>query len=114
MGQIVYEDFDKVDIRVGKIIEAEDFPLARKPAYRLRVDFGPEIGIKKSSAQLTARYKKEDLLEKKVIAVINFPPKQVANFISEVLVRGVSDSAGGIIILDLENTRDAPVGSRVN
>ncbi|MDA4130317.1 MAG: tRNA-binding protein [Thaumarchaeota archaeon] len=114
MGQILYEDFDKVDMRVGKIIEAEDFPLARKPAYRLKVDFGPEIGIKKSSAQLTARYKKEDLLEKKVIAVVNFLPKQVANFISEVLVLGVSDSAGGIILLDLENTNDASIGSRVH
>jgi tRNA-binding protein len=114
VGQIVYEDFDKVDMRVGKIIEVEDFPQARKPAYRLQIDFGAEIGIKKSSAQLTARYKKEDLLERKIIAVVNFPPKQVANFVSEVLVLGVSDPAGGIILLELENEEDAPLGSRVH
>jgi tRNA-binding protein len=114
MTQIVYEDFDKVDMRVGKIIGAEDFPQARKPAFRLRIDFGGEIGIKKSSAQLTSRYKKEDLLERKIIAVVNFPPKQVANFVSEVLVLGVSDPAGGIILLRLENEGDAPLGSRVH
>jgi tRNA-binding protein len=114
MSQIVYEDFDKVDMRVGKIVTAEDFPQARKPAYRLQIDFGAEIGMKKSSAQLTTRYKKEDLLGRKVIAVVNFPPKQVANFVSEVLVLGVSDPAGGIILLSIENEADAPIGARVH
>ena len=114
LEQIAYGDFDKVDMRVGKIIGVEDFPQARKPAYRLSIDFGPEIGIKKSSAQLTARYKKDELLGRKIIAVINFPPKQVANFLSEVLVLGVSDATGGIILLAVENDSDAPLGSRVH
>jgi tRNA-binding protein len=114
MPQIVYEEFEKVDMRVGKIVSAEDFPLARKPAYRLKIDFGAEIGIRKSSAQLTTRYKKEDLVERKVIAVMNFPPKQVANFVSEVLVLGLSDPAGGIILLSIENETEAPLGARVH
>ena|SRR5579871_5880121 len=114
MPQIVYEDFEKVELRVGKIISAEDFPEARKPAYRLKIDFGDEIGLKRSSAQLTIRYTKEDLINRKVIAVVNFPPKQIANFVSEVLVLGVSDSGGGIILLSLENEQDAPIGARVH
>lgn len=101
-------------MRIGKILEVEDFPQARKPAYRLRIDFGPEIGVKKSSAQLTTRYKKEDLLGRKVIAVVNFPPKQVANFVSEVLVLGVTDANGGIILLGVENSDDALLGSSVH
>jgi len=101
-------------MRVGKIIESNDFPGARKPAYRVKIDFGPEIGCKKSSAQLTTRYKKGDLIGKKVIAVVNFPPKQVANFLSEVLVLGVSDSTGGIILLEPEDDVDSPLGSRVH
>jgi tRNA-binding protein len=100
-------------MRVGKIVDAQDFPGARKPAYRLKIDFGPEIGTKNSSAQLTRRYKKEDLLERKIIAVVNFPPKQVANFISEVLVLGVDDGSGGIILLSTENVQDSPLGTRV-
>ena len=83
-------------MRVGQIIEALDFPEARKPAYRLKIDFGPEIGMKNSSAQLTRRYQKEELVSRKILAVVNFPPKQVANFVSEVLVLGVDDGAGGI------------------
>ena len=114
MPQIVYEDFDKVEMRVGKIVGVEDFPQAKKPAYRLKIDFGGEIGLKKSSAQLTVRYKKEELVDRKVIAVVNFPPKQIANFVSEVLVLGVSDPAGGIVLLSLENEKDAPIGARVH
>jgi len=85
---IGYDDFSKVDMRVGKIIDAQDFPEARKPAYKLRIDFGTEIGMKNSCAQLTQRYEKEGLIGRKIVAVVNFPPKQVANFLSEVLVLG--------------------------
>ena len=101
-------------MRVGKILHVEDFPQARKPAYRLKIDFGPEIGIKKSSAQLTVRYKKKDLMDRKVIAVVNFPPKQIANFVSEVLVLGVTDASGGIILLSVENPGDVILGSAVH
>lgn len=100
-------------MRIGKIVEARDFPEARKPAYRLTIDFGTEIGTKNSSAQLTKRYKKEDLIGRKIAAVVNFPPKQVANFVSEVLVLGVDDGAGGIILLSTENLQDSPLGARV-
>lgn len=110
---ISYSDFSKVDMRVGKILDAADFPEAKKPAFRLKIDFGPEIGTKNSSAQLTKRYRKEDLLGRKIIAVVNFPPKQVANFLSEVLVLGVEDETGGIVLLSVENFDDAPPGSRV-
>jgi len=97
---------------VGKIVEARDFPEARKPAYRLKIDFGSEIGLKNSSAQLTRRYDKEDLIGRNIIAVVNFAPKHIANFVSEVLVLGVADADGGIILLTTEN--DAPLGSRVH
>jgi len=98
-------------MRVGKILEARDFPEARKPAYRLKIDFGSEIGVKNSSAQLTKRYHKEDLVDRKIVAVINFAPKQIANFVSEVLVLGVADEDGGIILLATES--EAPLGTRV-
>ena len=98
-------------MRVGKIVEVRDFPEARKPAYKLKIDFGLEIGLKNSSAQLTQRYTKEELLGRRIIAVVNFSPKQIANFVSEVLVLGVAAHDGGIILLATES--EAPLGSRV-
>jgi tRNA-binding protein len=95
---ISWDDFEKVDMRAGTIVEVNDFPKARKPAYKLKIDFG-EIGIKNSSAQITAFYTKEDLLNRKVIAVVNFPPKQIADFISECLVLGVYDENKNVILL---------------
>ncbi|MBI5372351.1 MAG: tRNA-binding protein [Sphingobacteriales bacterium] len=95
-----WEDFEKVDMRTGTIMEVNDFPKARKPAYQLRIDFGAEIGIKNSSAQVTAHYRKEDLLGRQVIAVVNFPPKQIAHFISECLVLGVYDENKDVILLE--------------
>jgi tRNA-binding protein len=96
---ISWDDFEKIDMRAGTVIEVNDFPKARKPAYQLTIDFGEEIGLKKSSAQITVHYKKEDLLNRKVIAVMNFPPKQIADFISECLVLGVYDENKAVILL---------------
>ncbi|MGZ8557597.1 MAG: tRNA-binding protein [Chitinophagaceae bacterium] len=96
---ISWTDFEKIDIRIGTIIEVNDFPKARKPAYKLVIDFGKELGIKNSSAQITAHYKKEDLLNRQIIAVINFPPKQIADFTSECLVLGVYDENKAVILL---------------
>ncbi len=93
-----FETFMKLDIRVGTIIEVIDFEKAKRPAYKLKIDFGDEIGIKKSSAQITRIYKKEDLIGKQILAVVNFPPKQVADFISEVLVLGTYSKDGVILI----------------
>tara|TARA_Y100001968_G_C18805772_1_gene457761 strand:- start:21 stop:359 length:339 start_codon:yes stop_codon:yes gene_type:complete len=89
--EITWQDFAKIDMRVGTIIEVNDFPEARKPAYQLRIDFGKEIGIRKTSAQITKRYTKEDLLGKQTIAVVNFPKKQIANFMGECLLMGAVD-----------------------
>lgn len=99
---ISWDDFEKIDMRVGTVIEVNDFPAARKPAYQLTIDFGEEVGIKKSSAQITVHYKKEDLLNRQVIAVVNFPPKQIASFISECLVLGVYDENKDVILLTPE------------
>ncbi len=96
--EITFEDFLKVDIRIGTIIEVNDFPKARKPAYQLRIDFG-DLGIKKSSAQITDLYAKEDLLNKQVSAIINFKPRQIANFMSECLVLGVYNKKGNVVLL---------------
>jgi tRNA-binding protein len=95
---ITWDDFEKIDIRTGTIIEVTDFPKARKPAYQLTIDFG-ELGIKRSSAQITVHYSKEGLLNLQVVAVVNFPPKQIAAFISECLVLGVYDENKNVILL---------------
>lgn len=103
---ISWDDFEKIDIRTGTIIEVNDFPKARKPAYRLLIDFG-ELGVKRSSAQITAMYTKESLLNQQVVAVVNFPPKQIADFISECLVLGVYTPEKEVILLQPER----PVGN---
>lgn len=100
--EITFEDFLKVDIRIGTIIEVNDFPKARKPAYQLIVDFG-DLGIKKSSAQITDLYTKEELLHKQVSAIVNFKPRQIANFMSEVLVIGVYNTDGNVVLLQASN-----------
>lgn len=109
---ITWEDFEKVIMCAGTIIDVQDFPEARKPAYKLKIDFGPQTGIKKSSAQITTHYRKEELLNKQVIAVINFPPKQIAGFISECLVMGVYDENNGVILIspDKPVSNGQPVG----
>jgi len=96
---ITWDDFEKVELRIGTIIEVSDFPEARKPAYKLRVDFGPEIGILKSSAQLTDLYNKDELIGTQVLAVTNFPPKQIGPFRSECLVTGVQTSGGAVTLV---------------
>ena len=106
-----YADFDKVDIRVGRVVEVADFPEARKPAYKLRIDFGPGLGIRKSSAQATKYYAKQDLLNRLVVAVVNFPPKQIGPFMSEVLTLGVPDGEGSVVLIVPE--RDVPIGGRM-
>ncbi|KKS65304.1 MAG: Chaperonin csaA [Parcubacteria group bacterium GW2011_GWC1_43_12] len=108
---INYQDFEKVDIRVGEILEADDFPEAKKPAYKLKINFGPEIGIKKSSVQITKHYTREELLGKLVIGVVNFPPKQIGPFISEVLTLGLPDGEGGVILLS--PTKEVPRGGKL-
>lgn len=99
---INWQDFEKVDVRTGTIVGVSDFPKARKPAWRLKIDFGTELGIKNSSAQITGNYSKEDLLGRQILAVVNFPPKQIANFMSECLVLGVADESGEIVLLAAE------------
>lgn len=96
--EITFEDFLKVDIRIGTIIEVNDFPKARKPAYQLKIDFG-DLGIKKSSAQITDLYTKDELINKQVSAIVNFKPRQIANFLSEVLVLGVYNVDGNVVLL---------------
>jgi tRNA-binding protein len=110
-GTIGIEDFLKVDIRVGRIVAAEPFPEARKPALKLRVDFGPEIGVKKSSAQITDHYAPEGLVGRQVLAVVNFPPRQIGPVVSEVLVLGLADAAGGIVLVGPD--RQVPEGERL-
>ena len=99
MSQITYADFEKVDIRVGTIRAAQPLEGARKPAYRLEIDFGPEIGVKKSSAQLTGHYTSEQLIGRQVAAVVNFPPRQIGKFMSEVLVLGFPDAEGEVVMI---------------
>lgn len=111
-AEITFDDFLKVDIRVGRIVSAEIFPEARKPAYKLSIDFGPEIGQRKSSAQITVHYSPETLVGRLVMAVVNFPPRQIGPVRSEVLVLGVADKDGAIILLSPD--KDAPLGSRMH
>ncbi|MFN6517664.1 MAG: tRNA-binding protein [Nostoc sp. CreGUA01] len=110
MAQINFDDFEKVEIHVGKIIKIEEFPQARKPAYKLWIDFG-NLGIKKSSAQITKLYESKELINRLILAVTNFPPRQIANFISEVLVLGVVLDDGEVVLIQPD--RDVPLGKRI-
>jgi tRNA-binding protein len=110
-AQITFDDFLKVDIRVGKIVEAAPFPEARKPAIKLVVDFGPEIGRKKSSAQITKHYQPDELVGRRVLGVVNFPPRQIGPIMSEVLVLGVPDEAGEVVLI--HPGKDVPLGGRL-
>ena len=106
------EDFEELDIRLGRVVEAADFPEARKPAYKLWIDFGAELGVRKSSAQLTALYSKEELQGKLVLAVVNFPPRQIGPFMSEVLTLGVPDAQGEVVLIAPDD-RGAVLGGRL-
>jgi tRNA-binding protein len=109
---ISFDDFLKVDIRAGRVIDAQPFPQARKPAYKLWIDFGPEIGVKKTSVQITELYPLEDLIGRQVMAVVNFPPRQIGPFMSEVLTLGVSDAEGRVVLLAPDH--ETPPGARVH
>lgn len=111
METISWPDFEKVELRVGTIVEAADFPQARKPAYLLKVDFGPEIGIRKSSAQITTFYTKEELIGRQVVGVVNFPPKQIGPIMSECLVTGFYTENGGVVLAAPE--RAVPNGAKL-
>ena len=108
---ITFDEFLKVDIRVGRIVAAEPFPQARKPAFKLTIDFGPEIGVKRSSAQITENHALEALVGRQVLAVVNFPPRQIGPFMSEVLTLGVPDENGKVMLIRPD--RDVPVGGRL-
>ena len=109
--EIAYDDFAAVDMRVGQVVEVEDFPEARKPAWKLTIDFGAEIGHKRSSAQIT-NYEREALLGRRVVGVVNFPPRQIGPFMSEVLTVGASDADGNVILLAPD--ADVPLGARIH
>jgi len=108
---ISFADFERVDIRVGRVVKVEPFPEARKPAYRLQIDFGPSLGVKKSSAQLTALYRMEELEGRLVLAVVNFPPRQIGPYMSEVLTLGVPDGGGNVVLVAPD--RDVPLGGKM-
>jgi len=109
---ISFDDFLKVDIRLGRVIDAQEFPEARKPAWKLWIDFGPEIGVRKTSAQITELYTLDDLKGRLVMGVVNFPPRQIGPFMSEVLTLGVADTEGRVVLLSPDH--DAPLGSRMH
>ena len=109
---ITFDDFLKVDVRVGRILRAEPYPEARKPAIKMWIDFGDDIGERKSSAQLTAHYTPESLVGKQVLAVVNFPPRQIGKFISEVLVLGMPDADGEVLLVSPD--QDVPIGGRLH
>ncbi|NGF57598.1 tRNA-binding protein [Parapedobacter sp. SGR-10] len=111
MEEISWADFEKVELRVGTVVAVHDFPEARKPAYQLQIDFGQELGIRKSSAQITALYTKEELIGRQIVAVVNFPKKQIGKFMSECLVTGFSDANGDIVLTAVE--RKVPNGARL-
>ena len=109
---ISFDDFLKVDIRAGRVVDVQPFPEARKPAWKLWIDFGPEIGVKKSSAQITEHYGPDDLKGRLVMAVVNFPPRQIGPFRSEVLTLGIADTQGRVVLLGPDH--DAPLGARMH
>jgi tRNA-binding protein len=109
--EITFDDFQKVDIRLGRVLSAEPLAGARKPAYKLRIDFGPELGVRQSSAQITVHYRPEQLIGKLVLAVVNFPPRRIAGFKSEVLTLGVADAEGDVVLIAPD--REVPLGSRL-
>ena len=112
MNEITFDDFLKVDIRVGSIIKSETFPEARKPAYKLWIDFGPSIGTKKTSAQITDNYLPTELIGRQIMAVVNFPPRQIGPFMSEVLTLGVTDNKGAVTLLGPD--KQIPNGGRMH
>jgi tRNA-binding protein len=109
--RIAFDDFMKVDVRVGEVVCAEPFPEARKPAYKLTIDFGPDVGVKRSSAQITRHYTTDQLTGRKVAAVVNFPPRQIGPFMSEVLTLGFPDKDGEVVLVGVD--RDVPNGGRL-
>ena len=108
---ITWEDFEKIDLRAGTVVRAEHFPDARKPAIRLWIDLGPDLGVKKSSAQIIEHYQPEELIGRQLVCVVNFPPKQIANFISEVLVTGFSDQENHVVLCAID--KEVPNGAKL-